>query len=88
MEAGRAWVKFAKIVSLQPDMEMVVIPVTTFARVIRRRPWVGSRNKSVSPIGEISKQKLFLCHLDDPSLSNHPSQPGKGHGVILIEEKS
>ena len=47
-----AWVKFAKIVSLRPDMEMVVIPVTTFARVIRRRPWVGSRNNSVPPIGE------------------------------------
>ena len=25
---------------LRTDMEMVVIPVTTLARVIRRRPWV------------------------------------------------
>ena len=28
---------------LTTDMEMVVIPVTTFARVIRSRPWVRNQ---------------------------------------------
>ena len=42
MRARGERVKFSEK-CLTTDMEMVVIPVTTFARVIRSRPWVRNQ---------------------------------------------
>ena len=69
-------------------MEMVVIPVTTLARVMRRRPCVFCNFKLIYLY--YSSIKSGSGHLDDPCLTDHPGQPEnscvrKNAGIVVGE---
>ena len=76
-------------------MEMVVIPVTTLARVMRSRPCVFCnhiihvRNLSCGLLN-YSFINRGSGHLDDPCLTDHPGQPEnscvrKNAGIVVGE---
>ena len=76
-------------------MEMVVIPVTTLARVMRSRPCVFCNH--IIHVRNLScglRNYSFITrrsgHLDDPCLTDHPGQPEnscvrKNAGIVVGE---